>query len=185
MKIRAILAAAACLVAVFACSKVNPDEDVTSVSGNCAGEFNHDLHTVRYDTEFRAVWTATVANIDWPVKGASASAQKLALKTLMEEVKSAGCNVVVLQVVSNADAIYPSKLLPWSVLLTGTQGKDPGYDPLAYAVETAHSLGLELHAWPLPPSASATIPCSSTRTGGRKWTGRIIGILACRRSGLF
>lgn len=156
MKIRAILAAAACLVAVFACSKVNPDEDVTSVSGNCAGEFNHDLHTVRYDTEFRAVWTATVANIDWPVKGASASAQKLALRTLMEEVKSAGCNVVVLQVVSNADAIYPSKLLPWSVLLTGTQGKDPGYDPLAYAVETAHSLGLELHAWFNPLRIGAT-----------------------------
>jgi len=156
MNFRTIFAFVACLVAVLACSKVNPDEPVPDVSGNCAGEFNHDLHTVRYDTEFRAVWTATVSNIDWPVKGASASAQKLALKTLMEEVKSAGCNVVVLQVVSNADAIYPSKLLPWSVLLTGTQGKDPGYDPLAYAVETAHSLGLELHAWFNPLRIGAT-----------------------------
>jgi uncharacterized lipoprotein YddW (UPF0748 family) len=45
------------------------------------------------------------------------------------------------------DALYESKLEPWSEFLTGEQGKSPGYDPLAFAVEEAHKRGLELHAW--------------------------------------
>ena len=48
---------------------------------------------------------------------------------------------------SGADALYASSLEPWAVQLTGTPGADPGYDPLAFAVEEAHARGLELHAW--------------------------------------
>ncbi len=58
-------------------------------------------------------------------------------------------NAVILQVRPSADALYPSELYPWSKYLTGTQGTAPknGFDPLAYWVERAHALGLELHAW--------------------------------------
>jgi uncharacterized lipoprotein YddW (UPF0748 family) len=54
---------------------------------------------------------------------------------------------VVLQVRPTADALWPSPYEPWSEYLTGTQGEDPGWDPLGTAVREAHRRGLELHAW--------------------------------------
>ena len=47
------------------------------------------------------------------------------------------------------DAFYKSDFEPWSEFLTGAQGKapSPAWDPLAYAVVLAHSMGIELHAW--------------------------------------
>lgn len=56
-------------------------------------------------------------------------------------------NAVFVQVRPDADAMYPSEYFPWSRFVTGTQGKDPGYDPLAYFVEAAHRRGLQFHAW--------------------------------------
>src|SRR5262249_43451254 len=56
-------------------------------------------------------------------------------------------NAVVFQVRPMCDALYESKLEPWSEFLTGKQGQSPGYDPLAFAVTEAHRRGLELHAW--------------------------------------
>ena len=58
-----------------------------------------------------------------------------------------GMNAVVVQVRPMADAFYPSEYAPWSEYLTGTQGKSPGYDPLAFMVEEAHKRNLEFHAW--------------------------------------
>jgi len=46
-----------------------------------------------------------------------------------------------------SDAIYPSEIFPWSDILTGTQGKNPGYDPLGILCELARQRGLRLHAW--------------------------------------
>ncbi|WP_407644210.1 glycoside hydrolase family 10 protein [Falsibacillus albus] len=98
--------------------------------------------------ELRAVWIATVANIDWPSKkGLTAEEQKQEFIKLLDDVKSMGMNAVVVQVKPTADAFYPSEYGPWSEYLTGTQGKDPGYDPLAFMVEEAHKRNLEFHAW--------------------------------------
>ncbi|MEH7061662.1 MULTISPECIES: family 10 glycosylhydrolase [Bacillus] len=97
--------------------------------------------------ELRAVWISTVFNIDWPVKGASADEQKKQFINILDDVKSMGMNAVVVQVRPTGDAFYPSKHSPWSEYLTGTQGKDPGYDPLAFMVEEAHKRNLEFHAW--------------------------------------
>ncbi|WP_181306556.1 family 10 glycosylhydrolase [Rufibacter sp. XAAS-G3-1] len=97
--------------------------------------------------EFRGVWVATVANLDWPVRGASAESQKAALREMFDKIKEANLNVVFFQVRTECDAFYRSSQEPWSRFLTGTQGKDPGYDPLAFAIEEAHARGLELHAW--------------------------------------
>ncbi len=114
--------------------------------------------------EFRGVWVATVANIDWPSKkGLSADEQKKELVALLDTFRSLNFNAVVLQVRPMADALYESKLEPWSEFLTGTQGKSPGYDPLRFAVEEAHKRGLELHAWLNPYRAwvpSATSPAA-------------------------
>lgn len=100
--------------------------------------------------ELRAAWIATVFNIDWPVKGASADEQKKQFISILDDVKSMGMNAVVVQVRPTSDAFYPSKYGPWSEYLTGTQGKDPGYDPLAFMVEEAHKRNLEFHAWVNP-----------------------------------
>src|SRR6476660_2146853 len=98
--------------------------------------------------EFRGVWVATVANIDWPSKpGLPAAKQKEELLAILDTAVKLHLNAVVFQVRPMADALYESKLEPWSEFLTGTMGKSPGYDPLAFAVQEAHARGLELHAW--------------------------------------
>ncbi len=98
--------------------------------------------------EFRGMWIATVANIDWPASaGLSVVAQQSGFTQLMDAADRTGLNAVVLQVRAAGDAMYASSLEPWSKSLTGTQGNDPGYDPLAFALQEAHLRGLELHAW--------------------------------------
>jgi uncharacterized lipoprotein YddW (UPF0748 family) len=114
--------------------------------------------------EFRGAWVATVANIDWPSKpGLPAEQQKAELLAIFEKAVQLHLNAVVFQVRPMADALYESKLEPWSEYLTGTMGKSPGYDPLAFAVDEAHKRGLELHAWFNPyrarhPSAKSESP---------------------------
>jgi uncharacterized lipoprotein YddW (UPF0748 family) len=98
--------------------------------------------------EMRAVWVATVQNTDWPSKpGLSAADQQQEYRTLLDDVQRHGLNTVIVQVRPTADALWPSPYEPWSHWLTGEQGKDPGYDPLAFLVEEAHARGLQFHAW--------------------------------------
>ena len=98
--------------------------------------------------EFRAAWVATVANIDWPSKkGLSAAEQQAEVLATLARCQQLGLNAVLLQVRTSADALYRSSLEPWSEYLSGTQGTDPGYDPLAFWLEQAHARGIELHAW--------------------------------------
>jgi uncharacterized lipoprotein YddW (UPF0748 family) len=98
--------------------------------------------------EFRGVWVATVNNIDWPSKrGLTAAQQRAEIITILDRAKALNLNAVIFQVRPAADALYASALEPWSEYLTGTQGKSPGYDPLAVWIAEAHKRGLELHAW--------------------------------------
>ncbi len=100
--------------------------------------------------EFRGVWIATVDNIDWPSKpGLGAAQQQRELRVLLDRAAALRLNAVIFQVRPSADALYPSKLEPWSAFLTGRQGRAPRpwYDPLAFAIKEAHARGLELHAW--------------------------------------
>ncbi|MFF2506720.1 glycoside hydrolase family 10 protein [Streptomyces sp. NPDC058067] len=98
--------------------------------------------------DMRGMWLATVTNRDWPSKpGLSAARQRTELIAQLDTAVSRGLNAVVFQVRPTADALWPSPYEPWSAVLTGTQGKDPGWDPLGTAVTEAHRRGLELHAW--------------------------------------
>ena len=114
--------------------------------------------------EFRGVWVATVANIDWPSKpGLPAEKQKAELLAILDKSVELKLNAVVFQVRPMADSLYDSTLEPWSEFLSGALGKGPGYDPLAFAVEEAHKRGLELHAWFNPyrarsPAAKSEAP---------------------------
>ena len=98
--------------------------------------------------QFRASWVASVVNIDWPSKtGLTAAQQQAELRGWLDDAVRQRHNAVILQVRPTADAFWPSKVEPWSQYLTGTQGGNPGYDPLAFAVAEAHKRNLELHAW--------------------------------------
>jgi uncharacterized lipoprotein YddW (UPF0748 family) len=98
--------------------------------------------------QLRAEWIASVTNIDWPSqRGLTADQQKAELVRWYDEAVALGLNAVVVQIRPTADAFWPSKYEPWSQWLTGTQGQDPGYDPLAFAVSEAHKRNLEFHGW--------------------------------------
>jgi uncharacterized lipoprotein YddW (UPF0748 family) len=100
--------------------------------------------------EMRAVWIATVANIDWPSKpGLSVNMQKEEMIELLDLAKEYHLNTVIFQVRPATDAFFPSDMEPWSQWLTGEQGKapDPFYDPLQFAIDECRKRGLELHLW--------------------------------------
>ncbi len=114
--------------------------------------------------EFRAVWIATVENIDWPSKkGLSVDRQKEEFIRLLDMHKRNGMNAVVMQIRPVADAFYPSRFEPWSEYLTGTQGvaPDPYYDPLQFMIEETHKRGMEFHAWLNPYRAVFNVSRSS------------------------
>jgi len=103
--------------------------------------------------EFRAAWVATVANIDWPSsRTLTPDQQRTEMLAILDKAREINLNAIVLQVRPACDAIYPSKLEPWSEFLTGQSGKLPvgapaDYDPLRDWIAEAHARGLELHAW--------------------------------------
>lgn len=106
--------------------------------------------------EMRGAWISSVFNLDWPSDDSYGDApkQKQQFEELLDELLEMGLNTVFVQVRPAGDALYPSMLVPWSKYLTGTQGEDPGYDPLAFMIEAAHDRGMEFHAWFNPFRAS-------------------------------
>jgi uncharacterized lipoprotein YddW (UPF0748 family) len=100
--------------------------------------------------EFRAAWVATVDNIDFPSRpGLPAAQLRVELDAIVARAVELKLNALVFQVRPSADALYESKLEPWSEFLVGEQGKRPdgGFDPLAYLIDRCHQRGMQLHAW--------------------------------------
>lgn len=114
--------------------------------------------------EFRAVWVATVDNIDWPSKKTLTTAQQKAeLDTIVSTCAKLNLNAIIFQIRPSADSLYYSKLEPWSEYLTGQTGKAPSpiYDPLQYLIDKAHAQGIEVHAWFNPYRALHTVAKST------------------------
>ncbi|MBQ6413670.1 MAG: family 10 glycosylhydrolase [Ruminococcus sp.] len=99
--------------------------------------------------EIRGVWV-TYMTLDVSGKSDKESAFKEKIDTVISDMKDANLNTMVVQVRPFSDAIYPSRYFPWSHILTGTQGEDPGYDPLKYIVQAAHENEIMVHAWVNP-----------------------------------
>lgn len=112
--------------------------------GNLAGS---QTFAKQYKEEMRAVWIATVSNIDFPKVKDNAAMQQAEFIQKLDELEDMGINTVMVQVRPKADALYYSAINPWSDVLTGVQGKYPGYDPLAFMIEEVHKRGMEIHAW--------------------------------------
>lgn len=125
------------------------------------------------DREFRGLWVATVANIDWPsTPGLDKATRRAETERILDLAARLNLNAIILQVRPHADALYESRLEPWSSYLTGVQGGNPGDDPLRAWIDGAHARGLELHAWinpyrathPADPSPLAADHIASRRT---------------------
>ncbi|MFN8353875.1 MAG: family 10 glycosylhydrolase [Spirosomataceae bacterium] len=100
--------------------------------------------------EFRAVWIATVDNIDWPQRGSyDAETQKQEFINILNSHQQSGINALFVQVRPASDAFFAKSTEPWSEWLTGQQGKapEPFYDPLEFMINEAHQRGFEFHAW--------------------------------------
>lgn len=98
----------------------------------------------------RAVWIATVANIDWPSqRNLTARQQKAEMVQMLDSFAALHINTVIFQIRPTADAFYSSTLEPWSHWLTGKQGKRPDnfYDPLQFVIEEAHKRFIDVHVW--------------------------------------
>ena len=101
--------------------------------------------------EVRAAWITTAYGLDWPHTRAtdpqSIRKQKQELTEILDRLKIANFNTVLFQARTRGDVFYPSAIEPFSPLLTGKAGGNPGYDPLAFVIEECHKRGMECHAW--------------------------------------
>lgn len=123
--------------------------------------------------QFRALWIASVTNIDWPSKASQTAPDQVARQKAeylewLDLAERLNHNAVVVQVRPTADAFWPSPHEPWSEYLTGVRGQDPGWDPLAFLVEESHKRNLEFHAWMNPYRVSMPAPAAPARTS-RSW----------------
>lgn len=112
---------------------------------------------VSHTREFRGLWVATVSNLDFPANVAGSRDAGIAeLGRIVDVAAAHGVNAIVFQVRPESDALYQSSREPWSRFLTGTQGRDPGYDPLGELVTLAHARAIEVHAWVNPYRAKVS-----------------------------
>ena len=111
--------------------------------------------------EIRATWLTTLGGMDWPrnkaTNATSIRRQQQELCHILDQLKEANFNTVMLQTRLRGDLIYPSSIETFPEALTGRTGRNPGYDPLAFAIEECHKRGMELHAW------IVTIPAGNNR----------------------
>lgn len=131
---------------VVSCSKDN----ITPEPEGPSNQFNVSTDKVVLNHEFRAAWLTTAYKLDWPGSYTNASDQQNYLISLIDKIYNLNMNVVLFQGMTSSAAFYRSTILPWTDYLTGTQGQDPGYDPLQVAITTAHAKGMELHVWMNP-----------------------------------
>ncbi|NTW05258.1 MAG: family 10 glycosylhydrolase [Peptococcaceae bacterium] len=122
---------------------------------------NSSVFAATASADVKAVWMATIFNIDFPSSKSDVAAQKNEYINKLDKLAAAGINTIVVQIRPKADALYKSEINPWSDVLTGTQGKDPGYDPLSFMIGEAHKRGISFYAW-LNPYRITTVGTSLT-----------------------
>ena len=91
---------------------------------------------------------------------------------MFDQAVELNMNAVIVHVRPFGDAFYPSEIFPWSKYISGTQGKDPGFDPLDYMVKAAHERGLQFHAWINPyrvTSGTTDVNTLSKDNRARRW----------------
>jgi len=102
-----------------------------------------------------------VKSLDWP-HSKNADKQQKELCLMLDQLREAGVNMVLMQTRVRATTIYPSKLEPWDVGVAGAYGRSPGYDVLQFAIDECHKRSMQLHAWVV------TLPVGKWNAGGCK-----------------
>ncbi len=98
----------------------------------------------QHKREFRGAW---IQAVNAQFQGMSRETMQSTLTYQLNELQKDGVNAIIFQVRPECDALYVSQLEPWSRFLTGVQGRNPGWDPLAWMVQECHKRGMEIHAW--------------------------------------
>lgn len=96
--------------------------------------------------EFRGAW---IQCVNGQFQGLGTQRMQETLTHQLNELKKDGVNAIIFQVRPECDALYPSRIEPWSRFLTGQQGLAPSpyWDPLQWMITECHRRGMELHAW--------------------------------------
>ncbi len=115
--------------------------------------------------EMRAVWVPYMSLNMSKEDDKSEQAFLKKFNVIVATAKSCGMNTLVVQVRPFGDALYPSSVFPWSHVVGGTQGVNPGYDPLKDMVAACHAAGLKIHAWVNPLRIQANGAPSILATG--------------------
>ncbi|MFV0353056.1 MAG: glycoside hydrolase family 10 protein [Oscillospiraceae bacterium] len=116
-----------------------------AASGSGSGSVAQTQQEADLPEEMRAMW---ISFLEWQQYDISTeAAMRQVAGKLFDDCKDMGLNTVLVMVRPFGDALYKSEVYPWSHLITGIQGQDPGYDPLAVMIEEAHARGLRLEAW--------------------------------------
>ena len=124
----------------------------------CVGVFGEEAKR-----QFRGAW---IQCVNGQFEGMSTDKMQQTVTYQLDELQKDGVNAIIFQVRPECDALYESKIEPWSRFLTGRQGKAPFpyWDPLAWMVTECHKRGMELHAWinPFRAKTKGTKELSST-----------------------
>nr|WP_308743151.1 family 10 glycosylhydrolase [uncultured Anaerocolumna sp.] len=133
---------------------------------------NKIAKTINIKLEFKAVWISYLEFAEYGKGGFTKESFEAVIDTMFDNVVDMKMNAVVVQVRPFGDAMYKSNYFPWSKYISGTQGVDPGFDPLKYMVKAAHDRGLEFHAWLNPyrvTTASTDYKALSKDNPARVW----------------
>lgn len=123
---------------------------LSSSAGTAAQMLPSSSQGTAAGNEMRAVWVPYLSLTMTGENDRSEQAFRQKFSAVVQTAKSCKMNTVIVQVRPFGDALYSSSYFPWSHLLSGTQGKNPGYDPLKDMVEISHSAGLKIQAWVNP-----------------------------------
>lgn len=127
------------------------------------------LQNIYVDMEFKAVW---ISYLEFKSTGYTKDEFETQIDEMFDNVVDMGMNAVIVHVRPFGDAMYDSSYFPWSKYISGTQGKDPGFDPLEYMVEAAHDRGLQFHAWLNPyrvTTKNTDVKTLAADNPARKW----------------
>ena len=121
---------------------------------------NKDTLKEEQPKEKRAIFISYIELNNY-LKGKSKENIEKTINNMIDDVKNFGFNMILLQVRSFSDAIYPSKIFPSSRNIVATEGDELPMDVLAYFIEKSHQEKVELHAWVNPYRISTKTDISS------------------------
>lgn len=139
------------LIAASSAFKSNaPTEKNSGDENNAAQNTMSTSDTVTENTEMRGVWITYMELLMENESDKSKKSFTNKFDTIAKNSRDFGFNTLVVQVRPFCDALYKSSYFPYSHILSGTQGQDPGYDALKIMCEISRKYNLKIHAWVNP-----------------------------------